>query len=96
MLKKPHSNQNPRLIALFCLGSLCAAPAASQEVCSPASVVRADARGISFGRPFISNPDLVHRLSRGAPLSPGDMSSFYSGGAAGYIDYPPLDEAAAA
>jgi N-ethylmaleimide reductase len=54
------------------------------------------ADGISFGRPFISNPDLVHRVAVGAPLSPGDESTFYSGDAAGYVDYPPLDEAAAA
>jgi 2,4-dienoyl-CoA reductase-like NADH-dependent reductase (Old Yellow Enzyme family) len=54
------------------------------------------ADGISFGRPFISNPDLVHRLASGAPLSPGDESTYYSGGAAGYIDYPALDEAEAA
>ena len=54
------------------------------------------ADGISFGRPFISNPDLVHRLAAGAPFSPGDSSTFYSGGAAGYVDYPTLDEARAA
>jgi len=54
------------------------------------------ADGISIGRPFISNPDLVHRICVGAPLSPGDLSTFYSGGAAGYIDYPPLEEAVAA
>jgi len=54
------------------------------------------ADGISFGRPFISNPDLVHRLAVGAPLSPGDTGTFYAGGAAGYTDYPTLDEAVAA
>src|SRR3954467_213703 len=54
------------------------------------------ADGISFGRPFISNPDLVQRLAAGAPLSPGDTSTFYSGAAAGYTDYPTLDEAKAA
>ena len=54
------------------------------------------ADGISFGRPFISNPDLVHRLAVGAPLSPGDIATFYSGGAEGYVDYPALDEAQAA
>jgi N-ethylmaleimide reductase len=54
------------------------------------------ADGISFGRAFISNPDLVHRIAVGAPLSPGDVATFYSGGAEGYVDYPPLDEAAAA
>jgi 2,4-dienoyl-CoA reductase-like NADH-dependent reductase (Old Yellow Enzyme family) len=54
------------------------------------------ADAISFGRPFISNPDLVHRLAVGAPLSPGDVSTFYSGGAEGYVDYPALDQAEAA
>jgi N-ethylmaleimide reductase len=54
------------------------------------------ADGISFGRPFISNPDLVRRLAVGAPLSPGDVSTFYSGGSAGYVDYPTLDQAQAA
>ena len=54
------------------------------------------ADGISFGRPFISNPDLVHRLAVGAELSPGDQDSFYWGGAAGYVDYPTLNEARAA
>jgi len=54
------------------------------------------ADGISFGRPYISNPDLVHRIAVGAQLSPGDTNTFYSGGAAGYVDYPTLDEAQAA
>lgn len=54
------------------------------------------ADGISFGRPFISNPDLVHRLAVGAPLSPGDVATFYSGGPEGYVDYPALDGAQAA
>jgi 2,4-dienoyl-CoA reductase-like NADH-dependent reductase (Old Yellow Enzyme family) len=51
---------------------------------------------ISFGRPFISNPDLVHRIAVGAPLAPGDVATFYEGDARGYVDYPALDEAAAA
>lgn len=54
------------------------------------------ADGISFGRPFISNPDLVRRLALGADLHPGDVGTFYAGGAAGYIDYPTVDEAQAA
>ena len=54
------------------------------------------ADGISFGRPFISNPDLVHRIAVGAPLSEGDIATFYAGGAAGYIDYPTYEEARAA
>ena len=54
------------------------------------------ADGISFGRPFIANPDLVDRIAVGAQLDPGDSATFYAGGAKGYIDYPTLDEAAAA
>lgn len=54
------------------------------------------ADAISFGRPFISNPDLVDRIWAGAPLSPGDVETFYSGGEEGYVDYPTLDEAQAA
>jgi len=45
---------------------------------------------IVFGKPFVSNPDLPQRLKTGAALTPWDASTFYSGGAKGYIDYPPL------
>ena len=48
---------------------------------------------IAFGRPFISNPDLVERLRVGAPLAEGDKATFYGGGAKGYTDYPSLDAA---
>lgn len=54
------------------------------------------ADGISFGRPFISNPDLVERIAANASLAPGDVGTFYAGGAAGYVDYPTYDEAKAA
>jgi N-ethylmaleimide reductase len=49
---------------------------------------------ISFGRLFISNPDLVERLRRGAPLNEPDRATFFGGGAAGYTDYPFLSPAA--
>jgi N-ethylmaleimide reductase len=45
---------------------------------------------VVFGKPFISNPDLPQRLRTGAALAPWDVATFYSGGARGYIDYPPL------
>lgn len=45
----------------------------------------------AFGRPFISNPDLVERLKSGAPLAPLNPATLYGGGAAGYIDYPALN-----
>jgi N-ethylmaleimide reductase len=49
---------------------------------------RADA--ISFGRLFISNPDLPARLAAGAALAKDDMASWGSEGPGGYVDYPPL------
>jgi N-ethylmaleimide reductase len=51
---------------------------------------------IAFGKPFISNPDLVERLKRGAPLNEWDKATFYGGGAKGYTDYPTLEPAEAA
>lgn len=51
---------------------------------------------IAFGKPFISNPDLVERLKRGAPLNAWDKATFYGGGAKGYTDYPTLEAANAA
>jgi N-ethylmaleimide reductase len=51
---------------------------------------------VSFGRPFIGHPDLVRRLREDAPLNTADPSTFYGGGARGYIDYPTLDQRATA
>lgn len=45
---------------------------------------------IAFGRPFISNPDLVERLKTGAPLAQPNPATLYGGGAAGYTDYPTI------
>jgi N-ethylmaleimide reductase len=56
-------------------------------------VLAADAANlIAFGKPFISNPDLVERLKRGAPLNEWDKATFYGGGAKGYTDYPVLGD----
>jgi 2,4-dienoyl-CoA reductase-like NADH-dependent reductase (Old Yellow Enzyme family) len=46
------------------------------------------ADAISFGRPFIANPDLPARFRNGLPLARGDSATFYSRGAEGYVDYP--------
>lgn len=50
---------------------------------------------VAFGKPFISNPDLVRRLREDLPLNAPRMDKFYGGGAEGYIDYP-LAEAVSA
>lgn len=41
-----------------------------------------------IGRDFLANPDLVERLQTGVALNEADPSTFYSGGAKGYTDYP--------
>ena len=43
---------------------------------------------VSFGRPFISNPDLPDRFRQGTALNEWDESTFYGGDAKGYTDYP--------
>jgi N-ethylmaleimide reductase len=52
-----------------------------------AALAEGQAELISFGRPFISNPDLVARFRDHAALAAADPATFYSPGAAGYTDY---------
>ncbi|MDO1500587.1 alkene reductase [Winogradskyella maritima] len=40
-----------------------------------------------IGRPFISNPDLVEKLKKGADLTAPNPDLFYTPGPKGYIDY---------
>ena len=61
-----------------------------------AKIADGHADAVSIGRLFIANPDLVKRIATGAALNEGDPSSYYGGGAEGYIDYPALEEQAAA
>ena len=53
-----------------------------------------DADAVAFGKLFLANPDLPHRLALNAPLNPWISATFYSQGGEGYIDYPTLAEAA--
>ncbi|MEV6712742.1 alkene reductase [Lentzea sp. NPDC051208] len=50
------------------------------------------ADAIAFGRPFIANPDLPHRLFNDTPLNELRPELIYGGGAAGYTDYPALTD----
>lgn len=45
---------------------------------------------VSFGIPFIANPDLVERFAKDAPLNTADSATFYGGDEKGYTDYPTL------
>ena len=42
----------------------------------------------AFGRTFIANPDLPHRIMHGLPLNLVQHDSLYGGGESGYVDYP--------
>ena len=49
-----------------------------------------DADIAAFGRPFISNPDLVERFKNNWPLAPfEDMTHWYTAESKGYTDYAP-------
>ena len=50
------------------------------------------ADAVAFGKPFISNPDLVERIRRGAPWAEADVKTFYTPGPKGYTDYPSLQD----
>lgn len=43
---------------------------------------------VGFGRLFIANPDLPHRFRHGSDLAEVRTDGLYSGGEAGYTDYP--------
>lgn len=66
----------------------------TQETAEKA-IADGDADMISFGRPFISNPDLVDRFANGWDLAPeSDVSQWYSPtGLVGYTDFPLAQEA---
>ncbi|NUP50375.1 MAG: alkene reductase [Catenulispora sp.] len=48
---------------------------------------------VSFGRAFIANPDLVHRIRHGLPLAEYREEVLYGRTAEGYTDYPAWDAA---
>ena len=55
-----------------------------------AAIAQGDADLVSFGVPFLANPDLPNRYRRGAALGAPDPATFYAGEEKGYIDYPAL------
>lgn len=54
-----------------------------------AVIERGDADLVAFGKPFVSNPDLVERFKQNIELTPWDKDTFYTSGKKGYIDYEP-------
>ena len=48
------------------------------------------ADAVAYGRLYISNPDLMERFEKNAPLNPYNRATFYGGAEVGYTDYPTL------
>lgn len=43
---------------------------------------------VAFGKPYVSNPDLVERFEQDVALTEWDDKTFYTPGKEGYLDYP--------
>lgn len=43
---------------------------------------------VAYGKPYVSNPDLVERFKNDIDLADWDKDTFYTTGAKGYTDYP--------
>lgn len=56
-----------------------------------AALTRGMADLVAFGRSFLANPDLDKRIASKAPLNQPDLSTLYTSGPKGYIDYPRLE-----
>lgn len=48
------------------------------------------ADAVAYGKPYISNPDLVERFADNAELAEWDQDTFYVPGENGYTDYPSM------
>ncbi|MGV6871530.1 alkene reductase [Pseudochelatococcus sp. B33] len=55
-----------------------------------AAITEGRADLVTFGKPFIANPDLVRRFRENAPLNEIVPDTLYGGGEHGYTDYPTL------
>jgi N-ethylmaleimide reductase len=75
-----------------CFGGLYIANGGYDLNSATAAVESGHADLVSFGRLFISNPDLVTRFRLNASLSEPYRATFYGGDDRGYTDYPTLDE----
>ena len=59
------------------------------QATAEAAIKEGKADLIAFGRPILSNPDLVERFANNWPLNPdADVKVWYSSGSEGYTDFP--------
>lgn len=87
--------QSPLIRSLYSGALVLNSDYTAEEAEHAVSDGRCDA--VSFGRPYISNPDLAERIRQGAPWAENVNvpASWYFPGDAGYIDYPTLEHAEA-
>lgn len=66
------------------------------QATAEAAIAAGDADLISFGRPYLSNPDLVERFANGWPLADdAPIETWYTPGETGYADWPAHHEPSA-
>ena len=84
--------QSPLIRSLYSGALILNSDYTAQEADDDVSSGKCDA--VSFGRPYISNPDLAHRIKVGAEFAPNKdvPKSWYFPIPQGYIDYPTLEE----
>jgi N-ethylmaleimide reductase len=79
-------------------GTLIANVGENRAATTASAAVRVLAAGladaVSFGRGFLVNPDLPHRLRHGLAWNPLDQAHLYTPGPVGYTDYPAAEETA--
>lgn len=84
--------QQDRLIRSLYSGALVLNSDYTAET-AEADVASGRCDAVSFGRPYISNPDLAERIRTGAEWAPNvdAPKSWYFPGPQGYVDYPALE-----
>ena len=57
-----------------------------------AAISNGDCDLVSFGVPYLANPDLVYRYKNDLQLNQPDQATFYGGDETGYTDYPCVEQ----
>lgn len=85
-MEKPDNPVIERVRALF--GGCLIQNGSFDGPAADACIAGGAADAVSFGRPYIANPDLVRRMAAGLPLALPDFDFAYVGESRGYTDYP--------
>ncbi|HWG04235.1 MAG TPA: alkene reductase [Beijerinckiaceae bacterium] len=79
-----HAFLRPRFSGIYAAGG------GIDQAKGEAMLAAGDADVIVYGKPFVANPDLLHRFRNGAELAKSDSATYYSRGTKGYTDYMPF------